>query len=396
MSEEDKIVYVDIDELGVDQCNIRQGIWDYDKEIINTVKTGGVRSPLLVRPIPPQEGKKYGIVCGSRRYNAAVEAGRSKIPCFIREMTDIEALEESLIENRQRVDTPRWTDIESVGKLNEASISVEELHEKLGISKSTIVKYIRIYGLPEEVKGLLREPYERTTKQKECLKLYQVREITRTLPVGHADLITELAHLPTEKQLDIAVFILNTPFETVRKIIDFKKAYPDKSANEIYNEIKSEYGIIQRTIRFEKLIYDGLSEACMKKQMHYDDLIIKILIDWLKKGGYLGKTPLTAPDINETHAININKKTLLGGGYQFLKKIGNREVYQRATGKGSGFIKAYLFKRNQAYLKLTAGEYDDPQKILEDEINRLQFFEARNIKTKILRKPRKWLKRKIG
>jgi len=194
----------------------------------------------------------------------------------------------------------------------------------------------------------------------------------------------------------IAVFILNTPFETVRKIIDFKKAYPDKSANEIYNEIKGEYGIIQRTIRFEKLIYDGLSEACMKKQMHYDDLIIKILIDWLKKGGYLGKTPLTAPDINETHAININKKTLLGGGYQFLKKIGNREVYQRATGKGSGFIKAYLFKRNQAYLKLTAGEYDDPKKILEDEINRLQFFEARNIKTKILRKPRKWLKRKIG
>ena len=100
MSERKEIVYIDIDELGVDSCNIRQGIWDHDKEIINTVRTGGVRSPLIVRPIPPTDGKKYGIVCGSRRYNAAVEAGLREVPCIILELTDIEAIMENMIMKR--------------------------------------------------------------------------------------------------------------------------------------------------------------------------------------------------------------------------------------------------------------------------------------------------------
>ena len=96
--EPERIAHISIDELGIDECNIRQGIWDQDQELINSVKKVGILEPLVVRPADPQSGKKYAVLCGSRRFNAAIDAGLPKVPCIIREdLDDIDAMALSMI-----------------------------------------------------------------------------------------------------------------------------------------------------------------------------------------------------------------------------------------------------------------------------------------------------------
>ena len=285
---------IGIDELGIDTMNIRRGVWDGDEELTESVRSMEIVQPLIVRPTQKDGNKKYGIVIGSRRYNAAIEAGLRKVPCIIRDMTDTEAMKLSMIENRMRKDTPVWMDIEYVGRMCEVylkdSLTYRDAIEavsKTGISQPTVERYFRIFKLPTEVKGLLREPNERTTRQKEYLKQFQLRENRKTLPVGHADLIAQLKGLPLERQVETALFISNKSFEVATKIVYGRRTYPTKSIDDIYEEVRGEYDQVERTIRLNKQVAQALGNACMECQMHWDMLVRKIIKAWLKTHGYL-------------------------------------------------------------------------------------------------------------
>lgn len=76
-----------------------------DKEFIASVKEKGILQPILVRPLADENAKGsavYQVVCGSRRLQAAVACGMELIPAVVREMTDEEAREATLVENIQR------------------------------------------------------------------------------------------------------------------------------------------------------------------------------------------------------------------------------------------------------------------------------------------------------
>jgi ParB/RepB/Spo0J family partition protein len=405
MSEEKKIVSIDIDELGIDKCNIRRGIWEHDEELINSIKERGIRNPLLVRPIPPTDGKKYGIVCGSRRFNAAIEAGKDKVPCVVEDMTDVEAMMESMIENRQRKGTPTWMDIESIGYiychclnngLNHAD-AIRFVYSLTGIGESTIKRYVRIYDLPEEVKGLLREPEDRTIRQKEYLTLFQSRETNRTLSFSNADLLTELQGFSLKSLMEVAVFILNKSSDTAEKIVDFVKIYPDKSIDEIYNEfVEKEYGIYEKVLRFDRETWEALSGACMDRQKYYDDLCMGIIKGWLKANQYLKTRKLKFTTVgisedrsniktfdkvmDELHAADIESyvkvrsriRNLAQYGYHFVKKMGDTSVYQKPVKNGSGGFYRAFRKGNIIYLRLTSANYTDPKTLLKAEKQRLE------------------------
>ena len=67
--------------------------------LVESIKKHGIITPLVVTPRP--DGK-YMIIAGERRYRAAKEAGLLSVPVFVRECTDVEIDELSLIENIQR------------------------------------------------------------------------------------------------------------------------------------------------------------------------------------------------------------------------------------------------------------------------------------------------------
>jgi len=68
---------------------------------VQSVKEHGILEPLLVRPI---EDGRYELVAGERRYRAAIAAGLSEVPVTVRELSDEDALQLSLVENLQRED----------------------------------------------------------------------------------------------------------------------------------------------------------------------------------------------------------------------------------------------------------------------------------------------------
>lgn len=115
--------------------------FDPDKleQLTISVKKLGILEPLLVRLLHPGE---YELVAGERRYRAAQKAGLTEIPVVVRELTDEEALQLSLIENLQREDLNPVEETEAILQLlaTQLSSSAEEARALL-------------YRMQNEVKG---------------------------------------------------------------------------------------------------------------------------------------------------------------------------------------------------------------------------------------------------
>ena len=386
---ERKVKYIDIDKLGIDKCNIREGIWDADPELVNSIKETGILEPLIVRPIPPtSDGKCFGIVCGSRRYNAAVEAGLKKIPCIIKEMDDRTAREFSMIENRQRRETPMWMDIEFIG-LNyddyrrEGYLHEEALQqlEKTGISRPTLERYLRIYQLPAEIKGLLREPQDRTIWQKEYIMRVTSKTISKTLSLGNADHLSRIKNLfPLEKLMEIAIFFVTLPEPIVNRITDKIVKYPNKSVEEIYSEvIKKEFKTKEKVLRFDLETWKAIEEACMDKQMHVDKFLRKVIKKALVREGYLKQDKLIVEEVSEKEKeenqmeVRASFTRLRNMGYKFLKESGDIKILQCPTKDGHGcFFKAYNKGRVTIITLTNPLSYKNPKERLLQEKRRLE------------------------
>ena len=86
----EEIVYLDLSELHAFKDHPFEVRDDAEMQaLVESVKTGGVNQPALVRP---REGGGYEIVAGHRRQKASELAGYRNMPCIVRNMTDDEAI----------------------------------------------------------------------------------------------------------------------------------------------------------------------------------------------------------------------------------------------------------------------------------------------------------------
>lgn len=79
----------------------RYFVSDKLEQLTRSIEKHGVLEPLLVRLL---SDSKYELVAGERRYRAAKAAGLIEIPVVIKQLTNLEALQLSLVENLQRED----------------------------------------------------------------------------------------------------------------------------------------------------------------------------------------------------------------------------------------------------------------------------------------------------
>jgi len=122
-------------------------------ELIMSVKEKGVVEPILVRP----KNDKYEIIAGERRWRAATEAGFDTIPVIIKDVSDKEALEMSLIENIQREDLNPLEEAKAYRFLmDEYKITHEEISKVLGKDRSTVSNTIRLLKLPDVIQEEIR------------------------------------------------------------------------------------------------------------------------------------------------------------------------------------------------------------------------------------------------
>jgi len=122
--------------------------------LTESVKAKGVLQPIIVKF--NNIIHKYEIIAGERRYRASQNAGLSKIPAVIVDISDQEAYEIALIENIQREKLNPIEEAVAIEKLiNKYSYSQEEAAEKLGKSRTHVANTLRLLKLPEKIKQML-------------------------------------------------------------------------------------------------------------------------------------------------------------------------------------------------------------------------------------------------
>jgi ParB family chromosome partitioning protein len=121
--------------------------------LAESVRRQGVIQPLLVRP---RGVGGYEIVAGERRWRAAREAGRQTVPAVVRTADDRETLLLGLVENVAR---EQLTPIEEARAyavlIDEFSLSLGEVAERVGRSKPSVSNRIRLLELPDDVLGMV-------------------------------------------------------------------------------------------------------------------------------------------------------------------------------------------------------------------------------------------------
>jgi ParB family chromosome partitioning protein len=146
-------------ELSVDAIhpNPRQPRKRFDGEagtgLAESIRSQGVISPLLVRP---RTAGGYEIVAGERRWRAAREAGRQTVPAVVRETDDRDTLLLGLVENVAREQLTAVEEARAYAVLiDEFSLSLGEVAERVGRSKPSVSNRIRLLDLPDDVLGMV-------------------------------------------------------------------------------------------------------------------------------------------------------------------------------------------------------------------------------------------------
>jgi len=117
------------------------------KELAESIRTHGILSPLLVRPL---NERSFEIVAGARRYRAAQMAEVDSAPVRIVNLTDAEALEAQLIENLQRKDVHPLEEAQgfrALLNLDSPKYSVEQIAAKCGKHPGYVLSRIRLTEL---------------------------------------------------------------------------------------------------------------------------------------------------------------------------------------------------------------------------------------------------------
>lgn len=125
------------------------------RELADSIAAHGILQPLLVRPLP--DGG-YQLVAGERRWRAGRMAGLTEVPVVVREMSDSEMMQISMIENLQRENLNPVEEALGYRVLaEEYGLTQDEISKSVGKSRPVIANAMRLLKLPQEVLDMVSE-----------------------------------------------------------------------------------------------------------------------------------------------------------------------------------------------------------------------------------------------
>ena len=171
----EEIVELPLDELRPNPYQPRKVFDDNAlNELSSSIKEHGVFQPVIVK----KSIKGYEIIAGERRVRASKLAGLEKIPAIVREFSDEEMMEISLLENLQRENlNPIEEALAYKNMLDKLGLTQEELSTRVGKSRSHITNIIGILRLPKEVQNMIAEGKLTMSHAKILSKLEDNQEI---------------------------------------------------------------------------------------------------------------------------------------------------------------------------------------------------------------------------
>ena len=175
-------------------------------ELATSIEAQGVLQPLLVR----RAEHGYELVAGERRLRAAKLAGLKSVPVLVREITDKEMLEVSIVENIQRENLNPVEEAEAYHRLmTEFSLTQEVVAKRVGKSRSAVANFLRLRQLSEPIKESM---------------------MTGDLSMGHARALLSLEARAQQNAAFRTVIAKRLSVRETEALVKRLKAEPKKSA----------------------------------------------------------------------------------------------------------------------------------------------------------------------
>ena len=206
---------------------------NFDEDALEEL-ADSIRQVGLIQPIVVQDRKGYyEIIAGERRWRACKKAGLKEIPVIIRNFTEQEIVEISIIENIQREDLNPIEEAMAYKRLlEEFNLKQDEVAEKVSKNRTTITNSLRLLKLTDDVQQMI---------------------VDGKLSTGHARAIISIED--PAKQLEIAEKIFDEKM-SVREVEKYiksldKPSKPKKKVNEslqvVYDNIEEQLKLMLGT-----------------------------------------------------------------------------------------------------------------------------------------------------
>ena len=120
-------------------------------ELAASIASNGVVQPVLVRPLA---NGRYQLIAGERRWRASELAGKKTIPAILRQVSDEQAMEITIVENLQRADLNPMEQSRAFERLSrEFHMTQEQMAIRTGKDRATVANYLRLLKLPDSVQA---------------------------------------------------------------------------------------------------------------------------------------------------------------------------------------------------------------------------------------------------
>src|SRR5487761_2779166 len=121
------------------------------EELASSIKANGVVQPILVRR---QANGRFQLIAGERRWLASQRAGKTTVPAILRQVSDEQAMEMTIVENLQRADLNPIEQARAYDRLSrDFKMTQEQMAQRTGKDRATVANFLRLLRLPREVQS---------------------------------------------------------------------------------------------------------------------------------------------------------------------------------------------------------------------------------------------------
>lgn len=130
-------------------------------ELAQSIAASGVVQPIVLRPLPAATTQgpghnptRYQLIMGERRWLASRKAGKATIPAIVRQVSDEQVLEMTIVENLQRTDLNPMEQARAFQRLSqEFKLTQEQMATRTGKDRTSVANFLRLLRLPEVVQA---------------------------------------------------------------------------------------------------------------------------------------------------------------------------------------------------------------------------------------------------
>jgi ParB family transcriptional regulator, chromosome partitioning protein len=179
------------------------------ESLADSIRSSGVVQPIVVRRSSGSD--RFVLILGERRCRAAKLAGQSTIPALIRQVSNQQAAEMTVIENLQRQDLNCLEQAQAFARLSrEFGLTQEQIGQRTGCSRESVSNYMRLLKLPPEVQQLLTEGKLGFSEARVLLQLanpesiphFAKEAVEKQLSVAQLTALVNYANLPGSEASD--------------------------------------------------------------------------------------------------------------------------------------------------------------------------------------------------